>query len=307
MDLNKKNIIENFIKNNNDDENINLILEKLNDFLSSFLYDITLKTNNSVNFGLNLIGDYLLSSNFSKNNFVHILINYYTNENDYDYSENRAKKGPILKLTNDAFNIKKNIIPTINQLTKLLYDELTIKLQNSKVYIRKNCIGLTLLGYKFCIFFINFNKNQKEQNFILQSKNYTFNFDILHENLLIKNQETKGNFFNLVKFFKATELELINLNKLNYKASNTLYFYENLIYNIPNELLLNEYIYDNFIASVSYLKNIDLDDLNTADNLQLVNDSYNLYSKPAITSINVKTALKQFDLFLINLDKIFSI
>lgn len=306
MNLEKKLLIDKFIDDNKDDETFNLVLEKLNDFLSSFLNEIIEKTNYSVNFKLNLIGDYYLSSNFINNNFIHIMIDYITNEEDLKFSEKRSKKGAISKLTTDAFNMKKNVVPTNNQLIKLLYDEFTLKLQNSKIYMRKKCLGLNLMGYKFFIFFVNSNQIQNEYNFIIKSKNYNFDFNLLHENLLKKNKETHGNFFKLVKFFKVVELELMILNKLTYKASNTLYFYENLLYNVPNDLLNNDLVFDNFIVSLSYLQNIDLNELKTADNIPLINDFYQIKTKPAITSLDVTKVFKQCKVFIDNVDKILS-
>lgn len=305
MDIEKKQLIDNFIQNNKDDETFNLVIEKLSDFLSSFLNDVIEKSNNTLGFKLNLIGDYYLSSNFSTNNFVNILIDYYVDEDDYNFSENRGKKGHISKLATDTFNYNKNIVPTIKELSRALYNELSVKLQNVKIHLRKNCIGLRYLDYKFFIFFKKSNADEKQSNFIIKSKEYCFNFETLHQNLMQKNLETKGNFFKLVKFFKLVELELMLINKLTFKASNILYFYENLLYNLPNELLNNKLIYDNFIIAINYFNNIDFEELKTADDLILVNDYYQLKTKPAITTFDIKETLKQCKVFIDNIDKIF--
>ncbi|MBE5745876.1 MAG: hypothetical protein E7359_01115 [Clostridiales bacterium] len=305
MDLETKLLIDEFVLNDEDfNEKFPLVLEKLNNFLIEFLNKIIEKTNYTVGFNLNLIGDYSLNSNYMDYSSVNIMIEYNTKEDDYKYSETRANKGSITKLTSDVFNLNKTIVPTISELSKLLHDELTIKLKNSKTYLRKNCIALKLLNYSFFIFFVNSNFNKEDYNFVIKSKDYSLNFEKLTKNLLQKNEQTNGKFFNVIKFFKITELELMLIRKLKSKCSNILYFYENLLYNVPNELFDNDHIIDSFILVFSYLLNSNVYELKTADDKLLINDKYRLKVKPAITTIDIDNFFTNCKTFINNLDKI---
>jgi len=305
MDLETKLLIDEFVLNDEDfNEKFPLVLEKLNNFLIEFLNKKIKKTNYTVGFNLNLIGDYSLNSNYMDYSSVNIMIEYNTKEDDYKYSETRANKGSITKLTSDVFNLNKTIVPTISELSKLLHDELTIKLKNSKTYLRKNCIALKLLNYSFFIFFVNSNFNKEDYNFVIKSKDYSLNFEKLTKNLLQKNEQTNGKFFNVIKFFKITELELMLIRKLKSKCSNILYFYENLLYNVPNELFDNDHIIDSFILVFSYLLNSNVYELKTADDKLLINDKYRLKVKPAITTIDIDNFFTNCKTFINNLDKI---
>ena len=70
MNIEKKKAINWYIENNKDDETFSLVLEKLSDFLSSFLQQQIQIYNNARDFRPNLIGDYYLSSNFGNKNFL---------------------------------------------------------------------------------------------------------------------------------------------------------------------------------------------------------------------------------------------
>ena len=131
----------------------------------------------------------------------------------------------------------------------------------------------------------------------------------MNKNLLEKNEKTNGHFFNLIKFFKVIEKELTLINKLEICAGKNLYFYENLLYNIPNELLNNN-IYDDFMLSYNYIltkyKQNKLDEFVDGTNLKLIDDNYKLFAKHYITTQDVKLVIKNCRNFINNQNLIFS-
>jgi len=306
MNINKKKYINYFInKENDENKSFALVLEKINDIFLSILNDISSRLNGKVGFKLNLIGEHFLGTNYNFLNPINILIDYLVEDEDLQYSQNRAKKGNIGKLYSDAFNTKNNLVLTIEELTKIFFNELSLN-TNITVYRRKNQISLKYLNYNFFVFFVNKNILDNEYDFTIKSKDFRINFMQTHENLLIKNKESNGNFFNLIKFFKVVELELILKNELIFNASKIPYFYENLLYNIPNEIISNEFIYDNFLASFAYLINANLKEFISADNYNLINDFYQLHSKHYITTLDIQKVIQQTKFFINNIDSILS-
>lgn len=302
-----KEFINDYVKKQTELENFNLALEKINDLFISILNNISEKLNNRVSFKLNLIGEHSLNSNYGYYFPIHILIDYFSSKQDYENSEKRTKKGVIGKLYHDAFTSSQNLILTIEELSKTFFNELSLKAKNAQVYYRKNQIAIKFFDYKFFIFFVNRNLLEDENyNFVIKGKRYSINLEKTTENLLEKNKKTNGNFFNLVKFFKVMELELSLIDNVKVFAGKIPYFYENLLYNIPNEILNNEYIVDNFIATIAYLTNCDKNALVTADNDILLNDYYAKNEKPYISTIDFNNVIKQSKYFLNNIDKIFN-
>lgn len=305
MDLNKKIFINNFVETITEESNsFDVVLEKLNEVLLTILNEISLKLGEQVSFKLNLIGQHYLNTNYKYNDSAHILIDYFTNYEDLQYSQKRAQKGNIGKLYSDAFNTKNNLVLTIEELSKVLYNELSIRFKNASVFIRKNQISINYLNYKFFIFFVNKSYISDDYEFKIKGKEFNLNFLQTHENLLIKNNETNGNFFKLIKFYKVLELELAFNNKLLFNASKIPYFYENLLFNIPNNLINNDLVYDNFLASFSYLLNVDFKELISADKKDLISETYKIHAKPYITNMDINKVLKQTEFFIDNIDYI---
>lgn len=310
MTENQKVFIDNYVKNKKgNDEEFNLVLQKLTEFLSPFFEDISTKNNNSIFFNLKLFGDYCIDTNLDYSEPINLLIQtYYTNKNDLNFSLKREQKGEIGKLLTDSFNISNNILPTNQELLNLLYKFIVLKGMNYKVYLRKNCIYLKFLDYTFCLFFITNNHNN---SFVLKGKQYDFNIDLLNQNLIEKDKKTKGKFFKLIKFYKIIEKELAIIEKPYYYASLNIYLYENLLYNLPDDTFKNKHVYDNFIESYNFLQNAyktkTLNDFINAEKKPLINDNYKLYEKPCITTKDIKLVLKNCKIFINNIDNILKI
>lgn len=305
MDLNKKYFLDVFTQKENEENNsFVLVIEKINEIFVDILNDISEKLNGQVAFKLNLIGEHYLGTNYGFNNSANMLIEYYTKQEDLEFSQKRAKKGRVGKLYSDIFNTKNNLVFTIEELSRVFFNELTLRLKNASVFIRKNQISLKYLDFKFFIFFVSKEPLENDYEFIIKNKEFKLNLSEMHENLLKKDAETNGNFFNLIKFYKIIELELMFNNKLVINCSKIPYFYENLLYNIPNNLIDNELIYDNFLTSFSYLLNANLKDFISADNYILINDLYKIHSKNYITTLDVKKLLQQVEIFINSVDNI---
>ncbi len=312
MDNNQKLFIDNFVKNpQKNDAEFDLVLEKLNEFLSPFFNEIVQENNNAIFFDLKLVGDEYLGTNFDYLNAVNIMIEtYYANMEDLSYSQNREKKGEIGKLLVDTFNYNKSLLPTTETLINLLFKYCTLKGQNLKLYRRKNCIYIRFLDYKFSLFFVEKKPNTSYLTFTIRGKKYNFDFNLMNKNLIEKNKQTNGNFFNLIRFYKIIENELTLINKLKICASRNLYFYENLLYNLPNELLNDNYIYDIFLKSYNYLlinfKEKKLNEFIDSSLDKLICDDYELFAKPYITTRDIKLVLTNLKTFLNNIDEIFN-
>ncbi|MGN1208038.1 MAG: hypothetical protein ACI4TI_01045 [Christensenellales bacterium] len=314
MDLQKKEFINSFVLNKNTEEftNFNLVLNKLNDFLLPFLDKIVEENHNEIAFKINLIGDHFLQSNYDYLDSATIMIEYYTNSEAYNYSKKSEHKSEIGKLLSDSFQSKTMIYPTIENLLNRLYTNLSLNTKDLSIFKRKNGISLKLFDFKFFIFFFNKYNSDQTYDFSIKGKNYSFNFDLMHKNLLEKNAETNGRFFELVKFFKITERELQLIDRLYLNASKTIYFYENLLYSLPNKLFENNYIFDNFLACINYLseisKNDSFDELSNAEGKPLfVEDEFQLFAKYYITKYDIKLVLKQEKIFVDKIDEIIKI
>lgn len=305
MDINQKQFLDIFTKQDNEfTDSFVLAVDKLNEIFVEIFNFINERLNGQVDFNLNLIGEHYLGTNYGFDNPTHIMIEYNVREEDLQFSEKRAKKGNIGKLYTDAFNRTNNLVLTIPELAKFAYNELSLKLKNASVFIRKNQISIKFLDFKFFIFFVCKNQSilENETEFLIKGKHYNYNFSLMHNNLLQKNKETNGSFFSLIKFYKIIELELALNNKLLINNSKTPYFYENLLYNVPNYLMNNEFVYDNFLQSKTYLLNANLKELISSDEMPLIDDNFKIHSKPNITSLDINKTFKQVNIFIDNVN-----
>lgn len=312
MDEKNQQLINNFVKKTNKEENsnFNLVYNKLTDFLTPFFNNISNEFSKSIQFKIKLIGDIPISTNFDYLDSATIMIEYLSDENSYDNSTKYESKSEIGKLLDDSFNANKKI-PTIEILLEKLYNHISLKTNNVVVFKRKNGIALKLFDFKFFIFFYNKHNNSENYNFQIKGKNYAFNFDLMHINLQNKNKQTKGSFVKLIKLYKICERELKLIDKLSINASKTLYFYENLLYSLPNELFESKNVFDNFVSSFNFLQKIykydDFDVLKNSEEKPLFvdeNEEYELFAKYYITREDLKLVLKQSKIFIDNIDKI---
>ena len=315
MDLKNQQLINNFVKNNNKEQNesFNLVLSKLTEFLMPFFDKISREYSNKIQFKINLIGDVSLKTNFDFLDSSTLMIEYFSDEKSYDFSKKHEEKSEIGKLVNESLHPFEKLIPTIEILATNLYNYLSLNTKDIVVFKRKNTISLKLFDFKLFIFFYNKHDNNAAYNFQIKGKNYVFDFDLLAQNLKKKDKETKGNFVKLIKFYKVAERELALIKKLYSNASKTLYFYENLLYSLPNEVFESKNVFDNFVASFEYLKKIlkydDFDLLKNAEEKPLFveeNEEYQLFAKYYITRNDLKLVLKQNRVFIDNIDKIIS-
>lgn len=309
----KKEFIKKFVqtKNKEDEINFNLVLEKLNDFLSAFLNKTIEENNNEIDFKINLIGDKFLKSNYDYVDCSTIMIEYIAKNKNYDFSNQLSKKSEIGKLLSESLHPNFSKIPTTEELIYKLYNYLSLNTKDISIFKRKNGISLKLFDFSFFIFFCYNNQNLNFE-FQIKGKNYNFNFDLMHQNLLKKDEDTCGKFFDLIKFYKIIERELSLMNKPNLNGSKTLYFYENLLYSLKNEIFESENVYDNFLKSYEYLLKIykyeDFEDLKNAENNSLfIENEYQLFAKYYITKYDLKLVLKQCKIFMDNVDEIIKI
>lgn len=307
MTLEYKDIIDEFIKEEDCEiqKSTELALEKLDDLLDDF-FTQTFQNFSQIAFKTNLIGDYAIGSNYLDVEPIHFLIEYFVSNENYSQGEKYNKKGDIGKLLQSSFNFNTEIAPTIDVVLNNLYNFLSLRLPKSSVYIRKNAIYIKFLGKLFVISLEKKNFSEKRNIFILKGINYDLNIFEINANLLQKNKETSGRFFDLVRLYKVVENELKLFNNLLFRGNKILYFYENLLYNIPNGLFC-ENVTESLLNSVFYLKNVDKDILINAEGEKLIDDNYKLFAKSSCTSLDLDKVIAQTQVFINNIDKILAI
>ena len=305
MTQDKKDFVDNFVKAKNEtfEEQINVLLEKLNALLEEFFTGILEKLP-SVSIKLNLVGDYSLGSNYQNIEPINIMIEYFVPSEDYQYGEKFEKKGEIGKLLQNSFNFNgTQNVPTSETILQSLYNYLALKSINFKVFKRKNAIYLKFFDQIFVLFIVKKEVASKSSNFQLKGINYNFNLEKLNEKLLSKNEETGGKFFDLVKMYKVIENELKLSKNLLVNANRVLYLYENLLYNLPKEIFCNKVV-DSLINSLVFIKNTNRENLIDAEGRNLVNDEYKLFAKSSCTNIDLDKIIKQTEFFIKNINGI---
>lgn len=96
-------------------------------------------------------------------------------------------------------------------------------------------------------------------------------------NINKKIKDTNYNFCDICRLFKTFELELFLTKKTSRYFSLSYYFIETLVYNIPNQILQAEDIFDSYVKCVNYLNVFDikkmvyLDDTKIDDEILLKN------------------------------------
>jgi len=244
------------------DEVENLILNSLK--------DVSKKNNlllNSLNFFF--AGDHVLNTNIL--NFSPLVIFVSLKQKKEDIIS--YKKSQNLSKTAQQFLTKTSVI-TAELIAQALFESLQIELtKQDKIYIANNILVVNISG-KIKLKIIVGYQFEEQFEYEYLGKYYTENILELFS-LYDKKDEECGYFYDFVRILKSMELELFQNNIVKDKYFDILYFVENLVYNIPSNLLKTEDFYTAFINGVNYLKNADIKEFLLPNGTRMFNEEKN--------------------------------
>ena len=264
--------------------------------LQDVLVDVSKKNNlplNQLNFFI--AGDHMLNTNILNSSPLVVFVSIKQNKEDvllFRKSKNLSKK--MQKFVTPALNVTDEFLATH------LFYALQAQLDTSeKIFLSKNVIMLNLNNTIKIKIIVGYYFNQIFEYEYLGSL-YEENLLNLIEAFDQKEKETSY-FYTLVRILKSMELEVYDLGFIKQKTFDTFYFIENLVYNIPNELLSGSDIYDVFIKAINYLKNAKLNEFKLASKEQL------MFTKESHYSVNkAKFFIKVIEKFFTHFEKIFA-
>ena len=144
-------------------------------------------------------------------------------------------------------------------------------------------------GFKVLIRFCTYDEEDKDAilEFWNPIKKLTkkVNLFLYNENMNLKDKQTNGNYKKLVRIFKNIRKTLL-INKMTSNSKLNKYFIELLVYNIPNELIKDEDITNDFFKSINYLYNCNILNFKSFDN-----SNYNTFSLAKIDYFSIKNFL----------------
>ena len=241
-------------------------------------------------------GDHMLNTNIGTTSPLIIFVSLKADKQQiltYKKSRNMSKKVKHFINTQE--------VVTDEVLAALLFNSLVEQFDSqTKLFNSKNVILVNLENFLKVKIIIGYNF---EGNFEYQYLNnyYSENFLALIE-AFDKKEETTKNFFDLVRVFKSIELEMLHLGITKQKSYDKLNFVENLIYNVPGELIIDENFNNAFLKTLNYLKNAELNTFKLADKNELMfkSDENSLY-----TLKEAKYFIKVVDFFYNNFEKLY--
>lgn len=146
-----------------------------------------------------------------------------------------------------------------------------------KVISKQNCVLLKLEDiYEFVIIVIyNFNETENESIFKYKSQKLEVDMQKYIENFNVKIAKTNELYLYVVQFLKYLEIQFYTNELKQAKAYDKLNYYENVLYNVPDNLFCNN-VFDSIINALNYLRNANLKDFKAIDNKNLVKNSNEL-------------------------------
>jgi len=283
--------LDKFIEEDKSQKSSSVLLKKITEYLSQI-------SSEKITFEAEFLGDFVLKSNFNILSNCYIKINCKAKENDIYYS-NPTNKSTFRKFKEKILEDKR-LIPTLNEV--VLYLERLLKTEfDAKTFVKNNYLSIEYKNVKYVVF-ADYNI---DKFFVLFKKKFNINLEELHKNLLLKNKETNGNFFKTVKFCKAVEGELMLKNYRFERFINVPYSYENIIFNVPNNLLNEKNVYYNYLNAITYLINSNEEEFAQADNEKLIN-KYGFNFIPSLSKRSYKNFIANNKFFIKNIEEILS-
>lgn len=216
-----------------------------------------------------MAGDHVLQTNFQTISPLVVFVSLKQKRKDIlaykqmQKLKRRAKKlfAPISVITDEL-------------VAGLLFTELQNYLETKdKLYVSKNVIMVNIVNHIKIKIIVGYNFDGSfEYEYI--GKQYKENFLEFLEKMDKKDAQTK-HFFDMIRILKSMEIELFNLGYLKDKYFDAYNFVENLVYNVPNELLSDDSFYEAFLKTINYLKNADLTKFVQTDNTPMFEHSKN--------------------------------
>lgn len=195
----------------------------------------------------------------------------------------QSMKNKILmdSIQNDADDVFTNfeLAQIIENLLKKSKLSLNTTIKQNSVFVRITENGkiydfVIIIAYKF----ENEDNLNNENNSIIfkyKTQNFELNYEKYYQLLDNKMIETNDIFRDMIVLFKYFEFSLLINETINHKTLTEFNLYENLFYNIPNNLFVKN-LYDAVINCTNYLSNINVKTLKTVDGKNLINNKSDL-------------------------------
>lgn len=219
-------------------------------------------------------GDYI-SNTFYDGSLVEFLIVFHTSRENIDFTtplKRITKKGKVKLSTYQQIvgaPVNHGVIQAEEIVSRFTNYIKGVLAPSQKIYSKYNTIMIKLnkqLNAKITVCYdANFDKNKL---LVRRINTWTYiNPSLYLSRIEQKDKETNFQFSKFVKLFKALEIELIIAQESNLLIGRN-YFVENLLYNVPSNLFLDE---DSVVMNniMFYLRNIDY------EKLKLIDETYN--------------------------------
>lgn len=230
------------------------------------------------------VGDFMTGTNY-ENSTIDFLVVYQTIRENIDFSvvaQKVNKKGKVKVSTYQAImgGATNKGIMQAEQVAERFGAHLKVQMPSiTKIYTKRNQIMVRFADNKVAKIIVCY-KFDGESDLVCRRVNtwYRFNNAKLLENLALKNKLTKNRFIEVVRFFKALEIELIIAEESTLLIGKNG-FVENYLYNVPTELFLEKDKYVMIENILVYLKNKNPKDFMLADETDLMFNAKSLYTK----------------------------
>ena len=244
--------------------------DEVENLMLNSLKEVSSKNNlllNQLNFFF--AGDHVLNTNML--NFSPLVIFVSLKQKKEDIIT--YKKSQNLSKTAQQFLTKTNVI-TAELIAQALFESLQLELtKQDKIYIANNII-IVNVGGKIKLRIVVGYQFEEQFEYEYLGKYYTENILQLFS-LYDKKDEDCGYFYDFVRVLKSIELDLFQNNVVKEKSYDILYFVENLVYNIPSNLLKSEDFHNAFINGLNYLKNANIKDFILPNGSKMFNEEKN--------------------------------
>lgn len=230
------------------------------------------------------VGDFMTRTLY-ENSMVEFLVVYQTLRENIDFSvvaqkvnrKGKVKVSTYQKIMGGATN--KGIMQA-EQVAERFGAQLRVQMPAiQKLYTKRNQIMIRFADNKMAKITVCY-KFDVENDLVCRRINawYKLNSAKFMQNLELKNKQTRKRFVEVVKLFKALEIELIIADESSLIIGKNG-FIENYLYNIPNDLFLEK---DKFVMIkniITYMKNKNPKDFVLADETDLMFNEKSLYLK----------------------------
>ena len=279
------------LKNEELVEKLDSINNEVMQLIDNSLFEIQATYSNKLKMRLETYGDYFVNTfnqQISPLTYVVLLKeDKGTAKSKIYYSNKKSLFKRNKLLTNSTVSIQ----PSNYELANLLTNSLNTKMGDSaKLFTKFGTIRITYKGFNIKII-VGYEYEKGECEFTDNSRTQTLYLDKAKKNLQTKMKQTNYTYCDICRLLKTFELEMLLANKtIRYFSLSTM-FVETIIYNVPNEILKSEDIFDSYVKTMNYLELAKLSDFKYLDD-SIIKDE--VYLK------NIRTFILKMKYFMLN-------